>query len=488
MDRWKKRAAVALGLGLAGLAELLWLRRDQPGRVLDFQPVTPSRVLVERRDIHPDVPAVYLELDEAQKGVVWRRKLPHAHASPNAWSALPNAVATAGVYVVRTVSQTGEDRPSDRTPILQGFRAEDGALLWTVAPMGDRRDTTGRSFGLLDLTLFAKDDLVLSAYGQESAGDGSNSGVLLAIDARTGVERWRASLGDASTFTHGPAWIRGGSLVVFTWTAFSVIDLATGKTRVSARSDGRPCVTDRVVWFASGGELRELALDDLAQRTLPRPSEASFALQGACARRGGEIWAHLSDRSGGASEGGHVTRYPATRLVAFDPATGTVRRQIELGPVEVGAPADESIARMAPDEVPLSGEANRFLPLIVHEAGAPYQLVMVDLDEARIAWKTAPSERFVHAHLLREGRRHFLHESKSSLFAALDGDTGRLLSAIAWPASDNPTLAQGSAWIRSEWSVVSLDGATMKPIWSTDRVELADRRAEAEALLEGAPR
>jgi hypothetical protein len=488
MDRRKKRALVALGIGVAGLAELLWLRRDQPGRVLDFQPVTPSRVLVERRDIHPDVPAVYLELDEAQRGVVWRRTLTHARAAPNAWSALPNAVATAGVYVVRTVSREGDDRPADRTPILQGLRADDGALLWTVTPMGDRKDPTGRSFQLHDLALLAKDDLVMSAHGQEGAGDGSNSGVLLAIDARTGVERWRASLGDASTFTYGPAWIRGGSLVVFTWTAFSVIDLATGKPRVSARADGRPCVTDRAIWFASGGELREIALDDLAQRTLPRPSDAPFALQGACARRGGELWVHLADRPGGTPEGGPAGQYPAARLVAFDPATGIVRRQIELGRVRVDAPEDESVARMVPDEVPLSGEAPRFLPLIVHEATGPYQLVMVDLDEARVAWKAAPSERFAHAHLLRRGNRCFLHESTSSLFAALDGDTGRLLSAVAWPASDNPTLAQGSTWIRSEWSVTSLDGTTLKPIWSTDRLVLDDRRAEAEALLDGAPK
>lgn len=67
---------MGLALTLAGLGEFLWLRREQPGRILDFQPVAPSRVLIARRDIHPDVPEVYLELDEAQKGVVWRRRLP----------------------------------------------------------------------------------------------------------------------------------------------------------------------------------------------------------------------------------------------------------------------------------------------------------------------------------------------------------------------------------------------------------------------------
>lgn len=51
-----------------------------------------------------------------------------------------------------------------------------------------------------DLTLLAKDDLVLGAYGQEGAGDAANNAVILALDARTGVERWRAPLGDASTF------------------------------------------------------------------------------------------------------------------------------------------------------------------------------------------------------------------------------------------------------------------------------------------------
>lgn len=81
-----------------------------------------------------------------------------------------------------------------------------------------------------------------------------------------------------------------------------------------------------------------------------------------------------------------------------------------------------------------------------------------------------------------------LATGKTSLFAALDGDTGRLLSATGWAVFDKPLLALGSAWIRDDWSLSSLDGATMKPLWSTSRLDLSDRRTDAEALLEGAPR
>ena len=488
MDRWKKRAAFALSLALAGLGVTLWRTRAQPGRILDFQPVAASRVLIARRDIHPDVTSVYLELVEPQKGVVWRRTLPHARIAPDAWNLLPNAVATTDVFVVRTVRHEGADRPADRTPILQGFQANDGALLWTVAPMGEKKDPSGRSFRVLDLTLLAKGDLVLAAYGQESAGDAANNAVILALDAHTGVERWRADLGEASTPAFGPAWIRGGSLVVFAWSAFSVIDLATGKTKATAASEGLPCVTDHAIWFTSGGELRELALDTLAQRTLPRPSAAPFEVHGPCAQRGGEIWAPSSDRGGETSSGGQITAFAPTRLLAFDPATGAVRRRIELGRARVGAPDDERLTQMVPDEAPLSGEASRFVPFVVQEAGAPYHLVMVDLDEARIAWQTRPNERLLHARMKRQGGRQFLYESSSSLLAALDGATGHLLAATSWQVADKPLLVHGLAWIRDDWSLTAVEPATMKPAWSTGHLIIPDARADAEALLDGLAR
>ena len=487
MERRKKRAAVALVLAaaLAGLGVALWLTRGQPGRILDFQPVTESRVLIARRDIHPDVPGIYLELVEQQKGVVWRRTLPHARIAPDAWNLLPNAVAATDVFVVRTVRHQNNDAPGDRTPILQGFRAQDGALLWTVEPMGDRKDPSGRGFRILDLTLLAHGDLVLAAYGQESVADVANNAVILALDAHTGVERWRAALGEASTPACGPAWIRGGSLVVYAWSSLSVIDLATGKTKAIAPAEGLPCVTDRAVWFTSGGELREIALDTFAQRTLPRPSATPFEVHGPCARRGAEIWASSSDRVGETSSGGQITAFAPARLLALDPATGAVRRRIELGRVRVGAPNDDRLTQMVPDEAPLSGEATRFVPFVVEEAGAPYHLLMVDLDEARIAGQTAPSPRFTHARIKREGGRQILYEGSSSLLAALDGETGHLLAATSWPVADKPLLAAGLAWIHDDWSVTAVDPATMKPAWSTGPLPLPDARADAEALLSG---
>jgi outer membrane protein assembly factor BamB len=485
MDRWKKRAAIGTALGLAGVGVTLWLTRAEPGRILDFQPVAASRVLIARRDIHPEVQSIYLELDEPQKGVVWRRTLPHARIAPDAWNLLPNMVAAADVFVVRTVRYDGTDELANRTPLLQGFQARDGALLWTVAPMGDAKDPSGRSFRLSNLTLLVKGDLVLAAYGQEGAGDAPNNAIILALDAHTGAERWRAALGDARTPAVGPAWIRGGSLVVFAWSAVSVIDLVTGKTTASAPVEGLPCVTDRAIWFTAGGELREIALDTFAQRTLPRPSAEPFELHGPCARRGAEVWATSSDRVGETSSEGRITAFAAARLLALDAVTGAVQRRIELGRVHVGAPADDRVAQTAPDEAPLSGAATRFVPLLLQEATAPPHLVLVDLDEARIAGQTPPSERFTHARIKREGERQFLYDGSSPLLAALDGATGHLVSASTWPVADKPLLAHGLTWIRDDWSVTALDPATMKPAWSTGPLAIPDAREGAEALLGG---
>ena len=137
--------------------------------------------------MNPEVQSIYLELVEPQKGIVWRRTLPHARVAPDAWSLLPSAVAAADVFVVRTVRYDGTEQLANRTPILQGFQARDGAPLWTVAPMDDAKDPSGRSFRVLDLTLLTRGDLVLAAFGQESAGDVPGNAIMLALDAHTGA-------------------------------------------------------------------------------------------------------------------------------------------------------------------------------------------------------------------------------------------------------------------------------------------------------------
>lgn len=57
----------------------------------------------------------------ARRGVARPRRT--ARHSPRGVQHLPRA-------------REGADRLVDRTPVLRGFRATDGALLWTVAPMG----------------------------------------------------------------------------------------------------------------------------------------------------------------------------------------------------------------------------------------------------------------------------------------------------------------------------------------------------------------
>lgn len=487
-----KIGVAVLAAGLIATAVGVYKGRPQPASILDLTPIDDKHVLVVRRDARAGSPSAYFELVEARDKevvVAWRRGVTGATVHADPWLRKANAVVAGDVYVARYVvsplGPSAETAGSTRSPRLTGLRASDGTVLWEASPMAAEKDVRGDGFALLNLSLVAKGDLVVAFYGRD-LGDAPWVRAI-ALDARTGAERWRADL-KVTGGAGGPAWIRGDTLVVFTRPLLVAIDLKTGQERASFAVDERPCVGANAAWFTNGGSIRELGFSDFAVRELGALPERDLRLTGDCALRNGALWLVGTNTTTETSKpAGGVERHARASVLSLDARSGAARARIELGPVHIGAPDDKRTADESPDQSSLSGESTRFVPLIVGSAGERLRLVMLDLDEAKIAWQTTPSDRFTHSAVRRAGGRQFLTGATSSLIASFDGATGRLAGAIHGLRYDGPIFANGQLWLRDESIVMAAEPDTLTVMWSTGKNTTSDARADAEALFAPAP-
>ena len=285
-----RKFTLFVAAGVVAVSVLTWVRRPQPGPIESFLPLDGDRAIVFRRN---DVQLV-------DRGVVrWEREGP-AGATVDA----------DGIVVVRS-------RHRD-VPVLEAYDARDGRTLWQLLPMGEARDPRRAAFELMNLSLLATDNRVIAFHGHELRSPEADFVRVSGIDARTGVERWHTDLSGAQG-AYGPAWLRGTSLVVFTWNALSLIDARSGASRAQVAADPDPCVTSTHAWFTSSGELHALSLADGAIRTLPRPIDAPLQLHGLCAMHDGWLWIAASDRYGQKADA-----FAPMWMLALDPATGVV--------------------------------------------------------------------------------------------------------------------------------------------------------------------
>ena len=434
-----RKFTLFVAAGVVAVSVLTWVRRPQPGPIESFLPLDGDRAIVFRRN---DVQLV-------DRGVVrWEREGP-AGATVDA----------DGIVVVRS-------RRRD-VPVLEAYDARDGRTLWQLLPMGEARDPRRAAFELMNLSLLATDNRVIAFHGHELRSPEADFVRVSGIDARTGVERWHTDLSGAQG-AYGPAWLRGTSLVVFTWNALSLIDATSGTSRAQVAADPDPCVTATHAWFTSGGQLHALSLADGAIRTLPRPIDAPLQLHGLCAMHDGWLWVAASDRYGQKADA-----FAPMWMLALDPATGALQAQIDLGSVRVGSPDDQRAAESVPDTLPLSGEATRFVPLVVEESRAAPRMLMLDLDTRRVAWETEPSERFKHLRLLRAGSSNVAFERDAHLLASFAGASGELTGAATVPRA--PEIHGEHVWVTDGETLTRLDPKTLAPA--------KDARADAETLF-----
>lgn len=473
-------AVLAAGLLVTGLG--VWRGRPQPAGILAISAIGGDRVIVVRGDSREGSPSAYFELVDgnrtaddtlSSRGVVWRRGTTGAAAHTDPWLRTSDAITAGDSVVVRylgnPIGPGAESTEPARVPFIGGFRATDGAQLWDRSPR-DAKDPRGEAVALASLSLLAKGDRVVAFYGRELVAEPWMSAI--SIDPKTGADRWRADLHGSGTF--GPAWIRGDALFVLTRPTLTVLDLENGKPRASIAVSDPPCLTADAAWHTRAGALHLLSLTELTSVIVASTPEKDITMTGACAMRGGTVWI-----MGGTGKDAAARAW----VLALDPKTGAERARIELGAIHIGSPDDEHTASATPHHVTLSGEATRFVPIIGVAKGEEPRLLMIDLDQKTIAWRSRPRAELVHASLRRVATRHVLTTSESSLVASWDGDTGRLTAATHAPRGHAPSVSDERVFVRDAANMGALDPGTLVMAWSTGKIAVDDARSEAEAIF-----
>jgi hypothetical protein len=152
-------------------------------------------------------------------------------------------------------------------------------------------------------------------------------------------------------------------------------------------------------------------------------------------------------------------------------------------------------------QAPLSGELDRFVPVILPTAstGSGDDLVMLDLDAAKVSW-TASLDSAVVSYLYRVRSSWYLTnvENRHLNVSLLDGELGELSAAIkaaavaadAWVEQGPLPVHVGSrsVWLMSHdltsvttLPIVVLDASTLRPINASPRMRIKDVKSELSA-------
>lgn len=285
---------------------------------------------------------------------------------------------------------------------------------------------------------------------------------MFGLDAGSGATRWRRDLPGHPD----RAWVRGHKVVV-------AGDLHDESYRLDVREGSlrsihsvAPCVgTDRILYQSvdrivtdriSGGDAHGRQVGDL------------FWLSGPCGERGGTTIALA----------GGVDR---TSIVAYGSDLEPLW-QLDLRglrPVREGQTS-------YPDWHPLAQAPRRFVPLLLAtRATGALQLVVVDLDERREAWRSPAGPGLSGFGVYAIGGVDYLMDT--ARIVSIDGDTGRLLGAVrltgALPVQPYH-VAGGKVWFASpSGDVGTLDGRTLIPDRNLPGVIVNDARLEVGPIL-----
>jgi hypothetical protein len=191
---------------------------------------------------------------------------------------------------------------------------------------------------------------------------------------------------------------------------------------------------------------------------------------------------------------------PPRSLVVVTDRAGAPRRTIDLGH-DMRWDRDAT-GKRHPGAAPLSGELSRFVPYLQvtasEEEGAPERLIVLDLEEGKIAWHGPQDPGTIHMNLFHAGARWYLTTSMPAAIVAIDGATGAIAAAIVADHErgvEDPLPLQvvgDRLWLYSgAWNtfdrapIAVLDAATLEPSFARD-VEITDVTAEIREAL-GAP-
>ena len=458
-----------------------WTHRELASSLLDFAPIDADHVVVVRRDARAATETAwedsYVEL-ATPTSRLWRSTLPQTLDLPVAPGLIDDTVVTGDVLVVRSLYKDG----TVERPRLQGVRGEDGKLLWTASPMAGKPDQ-GRDFRDNAASLLVVGARVIAFFGEESAGGDQTT--LVGYEPESGREVWRAHV--PGPVLAQPVWVRGNLLLVSGSDGTALLDAETGQPRghLASGSDSRVCVLGDVAWTVGGGEIHELTFGNLTQRTLPGPA-GGLQIDGPCGARGTNVWLLASAPSPSAAAGEEDAQDHF--LLALDRASGA-----EVGRIALGARAirDSALAQQAaqsaPDDGVLAGELPRFVPRLVPVSLDKARLWMVDLDERRVAWKTADRDDLGSADvaLMRQGTQLLLLRTTGVdlAVATFASDTGAFVAASECTGCRLMKFAADRMWWSDDWAIASVDLRTLAVTPFLEKLEIHDRTEAMRAAL-----
>jgi hypothetical protein len=450
-----------------------WQHRELASSLLDFVPVDADHVAVVRRDARAATETAfedsYVELLTSSSRL-WRSTLPQTLDLAVGSGLSDNTVVTGDVLVVRTLYKDGRGE----RPRLQGVRGEDGKLLWTALPM------TGKPSDPNDYRALAASLLVVGSRVIAFFGEGTERGdtTVVAYEPESGREVWRAHL--PAALTQQPVWVRGSLLLVSGHDGTELFDAETGQVRGHlASGNASPlCVLGDVAWTFGSGEIRELTFGNLTQRTLPGPA-AQVEIEGPCGARGTNVWLLAKQKDGEAE-----THF----LLALDRTSGAEVARIALGPKALyPSTLDWEAAISSPDDRVLSGELPRFVPRLVPVSQDKARLWMIDLDERKIAWKSAEREDLARADqtFLREGKQYLLLRTTGVDLAAATfaSDTGAFIAATECTGCRMMKLTADRIWWSDDWAIASLDPRSLVATPFLEKLDLHDTTEAMRAAL-----
>ena len=311
----------------------------------------------------------------------------------------------------------------------------------------------------------------LLATSPEARVDGTLPDAIVAREATTGRLLWRWGPGERIQAVR----LARRTLVVSGLSGHvHLIDVASGRSRRLRASN--PCVLDDAVLYTRRGVLRRHALaghaDTVLTRVLDPRTPQDVTLGELCGRRGGEIVVAIE------------VAYKRSAILGLSASGRRVAWRIDLGSRSVTLLGPIGEPSPYPAAHPLAGRLDRFVPILADPITSIHlDLLVLDLDRRRIAWKNRSSGRFDLGFVMRHrGGAYAAGGTVDTTVVRVDPATGRRIAAVQLEVDPEATahlsrilpasFAGGRIWLSGDrdgkHDTIVLDATTLKPLRAPD--------------------
>lgn len=444
-------------VAILAMAIVLWCvwSRSDPDEVEAIHAVDDETAVVLWRE--------HVGVVDAKGTMRWRKSLPGDSYSYGPYSGL----ATTGDVVAVRYGHREDDSTVDHA--LAAYSLHDGKLLWDIVlakytpKSPDQYPSNQPSLDVYISSLVVDEKLVM--FTDTGAGRQIDT-----IDPKTGKVLFTQPREDAGSYS--PAIIGPR---VFTHRVHKTIayDIAA-KTATHLETSYEGCaIGDAYITIETGRDeytpiLVAYAHGELGRRRAIADPFQPLGARRVSLRRCGQYRDRMVLLLEVSEDHGYKTE---TVVVAITDAAGTVLHTIDLGrdmmPDWKGA-----VSQRYPLAASLSGELTRFVPYVqdtLNDNERTPSLIMLDLEEGKIAWAAPKDDRARFMSVFRAGTRWFTYGSR--VLSSFDGETGELTASMELhdvgevhsyhAAGDRIWIHGSTSTARSEPAIGALDSKTL---------------------------